>query len=77
MNAHSTTPAKLDFARPHREAEGQWHALVIFVDAHKWPNDPATGRPKQVFLNGQPRNVSLDLYDAMKADKPRLLRPFP
>ncbi len=61
--------------RPHRDAEGQWHALVIFVDAHKWPNDPATGQPKQVFLNGRPRAVSLDLYEAMKSD-PRL-RPFP
>lgn len=54
--------------RPHRDAAGNWHALVIFVDAHKWPNDPATGRPKQVFLNGQPRAVSLDLYEAMKND---------
>jgi hypothetical protein len=45
--------------------------LVIFVDAHKWPSDLATGQPKQVFLNGQPRAVSLDLYEAMKAD-PRL-----
>jgi len=56
--------------RPHRavDASGKlgWHALVIFVDAHKWP----TGKP--VFLNGQPRAVSLDLYEAMKND-PRLL----
>lgn len=51
--------------RPHRDAQGHWHALVIFVDAHKWPAD------KPVYLNGQPRNVSLDLYEAMKAD-PRL-----
>jgi len=48
--------------RPHRDSHGNWHALVIFVDAHKWP----TG--KQVFLNGQPRAVSLDLYEAMKRD---------
>lgn len=48
--------------RPHRDAEGKWHALVIFVDAHAWPAG------KQVFLNGQPRPVSLDLYNAMKAD---------
>ena len=61
--------------RPHKDAQGKWHALVIFVDAHKWPNDPATGKPKQVFLNGQPRAVSLDLYNAMKAD-PRL-QSFP
>jgi len=55
--------------RPHKDAQGNWHALVIFVDAHRWPNG------KQVFLNGQPRSVSLDLYNAMKAD-PRL-QPFP
>jgi len=65
--------------RPHKDAQGKWHALVIFVDAHKWPNDPATGKPKQVFLNGhlngQPRQVSLELYEQMKAD-PRL-HPFP
>ena len=61
--------------RPHRDAQGKWHALVIFVDAHKWPNDPMTGKPKQVFLNGQPRSVSLDLYETMKADP--ALRPFP
>jgi CRISPR-associated protein Cmr1 len=61
--------------RPHRDTQGQWHALVIFVEAHKWPDDPATGRPKQVFLNGQRRNVSLDLYEAMKQD--RTLQLFP
>jgi len=55
--------------RPHRDAQGNWHALVIFVDAHKWPGG------KQVFLNGQPRTVSLDLYEAMKADK--ALQAFP
>jgi CRISPR type III-B/RAMP module RAMP protein Cmr1 len=55
--------------RPHKDAQGNWHALVIFVDAHRWPAG------KQVFLNGQPRQVSLDLYSAMKAD-PRL-QPFP
>jgi hypothetical protein len=58
--------------RPHKDAQGNWHALVIFVDAHRWPE----GKP--VFLNGhlngQPRNVSLDLYNAMKAD--RRLQPF-
>jgi hypothetical protein len=36
------------------------------VEAHKWANDPATGQPKAVFLNGQPRNVSLALYEEMK-----------
>jgi len=54
--------------RPHRDAQGNWHALVIFVDAHKWP------KGKQVFLNGQPRAVSLDLYEAMKGDPN--LKPF-
>ena len=48
--------------RPHKDASGKWHALVIFVDARQWPAG------KQVFLEGQPRAVSLDLYDAMKAD---------
>jgi len=55
--------------RPHRDAQGNWHALVIFVDAHKWPE----GKP--VFLNGQPRTVSRDLYEAMKKDPN--LKPFP
>ena len=54
--------------RPHRDAQGNWHALVIFVDAHKWP------KGKQVFVNGQPRAVSPDLYEAMK-DDPNL-EPF-
>jgi CRISPR type III-B/RAMP module RAMP protein Cmr1 len=60
--------------RPHRDPQGNWHALVIFVDAHQWPDDPKTGKPKQVFLNGQPRAVSLDLYEAMKHDP--ALKPF-
>ncbi len=55
--------------RPHKDAQGKWHALVIFVDAHAWPAG------KQVFLNGHPRDVSPDLYNAMKADK--RLTPFP
>jgi CRISPR-associated protein Cmr1 len=53
--------------RPHRDVQGNWHALVIFVDAHKWPD----GKP--VYLNGQERQVSQDLYEAMKTD----LKPFP
>jgi CRISPR-associated protein Cmr1 len=61
--------------RPYKDAAGHWHALVIFVEAHKWPNDPATGRPKPVFLNGKSRAVSLDLYHAMKTDNH--LKPFP
>ena len=48
--------------RPHRDSQGKWHALVIFVDAHRWPEG------KQVYLNGEPRDVSLDLYEAMKKD---------
>jgi CRISPR type III-B/RAMP module RAMP protein Cmr1 len=55
--------------RPHRDAQGNWHALVIFVDAHRWPSG------KKVFLNGHERDVSLDLYNAMKNDKQ--LQPFP
>jgi hypothetical protein len=58
--------------RPHRDADGNWHALVIFVDSMRWPEG------KQVYLNGAPRAVSLDLYEAMKADpnlKPFLLTP--
>jgi CRISPR type III-B/RAMP module RAMP protein Cmr1 len=54
--------------RPHRDASGKWHALVIFVDAQKWPDN------KKVYLNGQPREVSLDLYEEMKRDK--ALKPF-
>lgn len=52
--------------RPHRDAQGKWHALVIFVDAHKWP----TGQKVQLTVNGktEERAVSLDLYEAMKLD---------
>jgi CRISPR-associated protein Cmr1 len=55
--------------RPHKDAQGKWHALVIFVDSMQWPAG------KQVYLNGQPREVSPDLYEAMKADPN--LHPFP
>lgn len=59
--------------RPYRDADGNWHALVIFVDAHKWPEK------KEVHLscNGRhdTRRVSLDLYEAMKKDN--RLQPFP
>lgn len=54
--------------RPHRDDLGRWHALVIFVDAKQWPE----GKP--VYLNGQARTVSLDLYKAMKEDN--ALQPF-
>ncbi|MCP5538597.1 MAG: type III-B CRISPR module RAMP protein Cmr1 [Akkermansiaceae bacterium] len=63
--------------RPHKDAQGNWHALVIFVDAKQWPDDPAKGRPKSVYINGQLRTVSRDLYDAMKADAPGYLQSFP
>ncbi len=48
--------------RPHKDAQGNWHALVIFVDAHQWPVG------NKVYLNGKARDVSPDLYNAMKAD---------
>ena len=55
--------------RPYRAQDGKaWRALVIFVEAHKWP----AGKP--VFLDGQPQKVSLDLYTAMKSDP--ALQPF-
>ncbi len=65
-NGRFASPALL---RPHKDSQGNWHALVIFIEALKWPAN------KQVFLNGQPRAVSLDLYHAMKNDP--VLRPFP
>jgi CRISPR/Cas system CMR-associated protein Cmr1 (group 7 of RAMP superfamily) len=49
--------------RPHRDSDGKIHPLVIFVHAHAWPED----RP--VYLDRQPRKVSLDLYDAMLIDE--------
>lgn len=55
--------------RPHKDAQGGWRALVIFVDARQWPEG------KHVYLNGQPCTVSLDLYNAMKADPS--LQPYP
>lgn len=55
--------------RPHKDAQGRWHALVIFVDTKKWQ------KGQQVYLNGSPRTVSLDLYEAMKQDE--RLQPFP
>jgi CRISPR type III-B/RAMP module RAMP protein Cmr1 len=57
--------------RPHKDFEGKWHALVIFVEARQWPVG------KQVFINGQPHTVSLDLFIAMKDDAPGYLKPFP
>lgn len=49
--------------RPYRVAHGCWHPLVIFVEARRW----SAGH--RVYLNGDPRDVSLDLYEAMKADE--------
>ncbi|NLE66465.1 MAG: type III-B CRISPR module RAMP protein Cmr1 [Lentisphaerae bacterium] len=54
--------------RPYRRPDGRWLALVIFVESRKWPQN------KQAFLNGQAVPVSLDLYNAMKADSH--LQPF-
>jgi CRISPR type III-B/RAMP module RAMP protein Cmr1 len=48
--------------RPYRAAPQRWLALVIFVESHRWPAG------NKVFLDGQPRTVSLDLYEAMKND---------
>ena len=62
--------------RPHRDAKDNWHALVIFVDVHKWPDGPTPGRPKQVFLNRNLCDVSLDLYEEVKKDT-RLARFLP
>lgn len=47
--------------RPYR-ADKAWRALIIFVESRRWD----TSRP--VYLDGQPRSVSLDLYKAMKED---------
>jgi CRISPR-associated protein Cmr1 len=49
--------------RPHRAANSQWQALVIFVNFHQWDLN------KAAFLNGKGQAVSLDLYTAMKADR--------
>lgn len=51
--------------RPYRQMDGNWRALVIFVESRKWPGG------KDVYVNNVQRKVSLDLYDAMKND-PRL-----
>jgi len=48
--------------RPHRDSTNRLHALVIFADARAWQPGSA------VHLNGQPREVSTELYEAMKAD---------
>ena len=48
--------------RPYMDAQGSWKALVIFIESMKWP----TG--KKVYLNGNPKDVSLELYEAMKKD---------
>jgi CRISPR type III-B/RAMP module RAMP protein Cmr1 len=63
---HFASPILL---RPYRTENRRWLALVIFVDAHKWPAG------KKAWLNDQTRSVSLDLYEAMKNDP--ALRPFP
>ncbi|MCX7819865.1 MAG: hypothetical protein N2652_11780 [Kiritimatiellae bacterium] len=60
--------------RPYQDTGGRWHALVIFVEAHKWPVE----RPvylshqrrvnNQVQLHSETRRVRLDLYEKMKQD---------
>jgi CRISPR/Cas system CMR-associated protein Cmr1 (group 7 of RAMP superfamily) len=60
--------------RPHRDPNGKWHALVLFIDTKAWPS------AKPVFLSsenhpGQKRRVSMGLYEAMKSDP--ILKPFP
>jgi CRISPR/Cas system CMR-associated protein Cmr1 (group 7 of RAMP superfamily) len=54
--------------RPYRKSPHQWQALVIFVNSQKWPTD------RQVYVDGHPRAVSLDLYEAMQKDP--ALQPF-
>lgn len=60
--------------RPYRITSNQWKALVLFVDAHRWPVVPTNNKPRTAYLNGLPRAVSLDLYDEMKRKTPT---PFP
>ena len=58
--------------RPYLKVESDitsYHPLVVFVDVHKWPAEA------RVYLNGEERQVSLDLYEAMKNDPQ--LAPFP
>lgn len=53
--------------RPHRVGPNQYRPLVIFVEAHAWPQG------HRVHLNGEERTVSTELYEAMKNDKERLI----
>jgi hypothetical protein len=62
-DAHFASPVLL---RPYRTAAGRWLALVIFVDAHRWPDG------RRVYVNHQVHPVSRALYEAMKKD-PALL----
>jgi CRISPR-associated protein Cmr1 len=56
--------------RPHKDGMGHWTALVIFLSPKMtWPS------AKPAHINRSPRTVSLDLYNAMKADS--RLTPFP
>jgi CRISPR-associated protein Cmr1 len=59
--------------RPHRSEANGWSALVIFIEALRWPDG------ERVHISTQrdevERRVSLDLYDAMKSD--RRLGTFP
>lgn len=60
--------------RPHKDSQGRWHALVIFVDAKQWPQGESVFL-KRGHLPVARRSVSLDLYQAMKNDD--RLQPFP
>ena len=58
--------------RPHRSpltaSRPPARPIKPIVHAQRWPEN------HQVYLNGQPRTVSLDLYEAMQLD--RNLQPF-
>jgi CRISPR type III-B/RAMP module RAMP protein Cmr1 len=56
--------------RPHKTKNGKILPLVIFVDVYAWPDK------HPVYLDGTQRNVSLELYDAMRQDE-RLELIFP
>lgn len=49
--------------RPYRTEQGMWKALVIFVDARAWR------KGTRVAVGRRTVEASLDLYNAMKADR--------
>lgn len=46
--------------RPYKSENNQWYGLVMFVDIYKWRDND------NVYIDGKPFPVSLDLYKAMK-----------